>query len=221
MLYTCKASNCSRKSASKFGHYCYSHRSRKRRHGAVDQLAITKADLKRYETVLENRIARNKDKAIWSLLVARWEALVSESQRMLRETASKPTAAWKKTAAGEIVSLWGIVHPEAIIRTVLAMFLMQDQEPRRFSSDKAFNTQIVRRVRGLSPLNARRWADPTTGRTKTAYTELSPKAVEAIAAKLVAAFGATGVTIAQLERRQYERERQEQAAYHEAMGEIQ
>jgi hypothetical protein len=63
-------------------------------------------------------------------------------------------ASWKRTAAFELVKLSNAVEARAVLKTVLAMFLMQDQEPRKFRSDNAFLTQMVRRVRGLTKVNA-------------------------------------------------------------------
>jgi hypothetical protein len=118
------------------------------------------------------------------------------------------------------VKLSNAVEPEEVIQTALAMYLLQDQEPRRIKSDAAFLTQMVRRVRGLTSLNAGSWTDSKTGRTKTAYRELSPKAVECMGKKLAGAFGVAGLALAELERKDHHRKQQETADYHRSLGDL-
>ncbi len=73
----------------------------------------------------------------------------------------------------------------------------------------------------MTRVNAGAWKDSTTGKTKVAYRELSPKAVEVIASELVAAFGPTGVTMAGLERRDHERKQRELIDHKQALGDLQ
>jgi len=71
---------------------------------------------------------------------------------------------YKRLAAYELRRLADHVTPERVIETVLAIYLMQDQDPRRFRSDTVFWTQLVRRVRGLTKANAGVWISPDTGK---------------------------------------------------------
>ncbi len=170
----CRAAGCHERAATRYGVYCNAHRSRLKRHGAVNQEPISKADLRVYEKLVEDRIERNKNKAIWPQLEARWAAVVRDAQEVVEQwRKGVPMPSFKRIAAFEIVKLSNAVEPGALIKTVLAMFLMQDQEPRKFRSDKAFLTQMVRRVRGLTKLNAGTWKDQGTGKTKVAYRELN------------------------------------------------
>ncbi|WP_147282354.1 hypothetical protein [Microvirga subterranea] len=130
-------------------------------------------------------------------------------------------ADYNRITAFELVKLSNAVEPEDVVQTVLAMYLLQDQEPKKIKGDKAFLTQMVRRVRGLTNLNAGTWTDNATGRTKTAYRELSPKAVERLGMKLAIAFGPAGLTLAKLERKDHERKMRELTEYHQALGDIQ
>jgi hypothetical protein len=52
---------------------------------------------------------------------------------------------------------------------VLAMFLMLDQDRRRFRSDRAFLFQLARRVRSLSDVNAGERFDYNTAKVRRAY----------------------------------------------------
>lgn len=222
MHYICKAAGCGERAASQFGVYCHSHRSRQRRHGAIDQQAITKADLKIYRQLVKQRIEKNKDKEIWSKLKTQWGAVITDAQAVLhRWRSGNPMPSFKRIAALELVKLSNAVEPEEVIETVLAMYLLQDQEPRKIKGDKAFLTQMVRRVRGLTMLNAGIYSKGSTGKTKTAYKELSPKAAEVLGRKLATAFGPAGLVLATLERKDHEKRLQELTEYRQALGDLQ
>jgi len=67
--------------ASRFAAYCEPHRATLRRHGAVDQKAITKAHIKTYLKLAKARIAKNPGSEAWTTLDARWRALVDTPKR--------------------------------------------------------------------------------------------------------------------------------------------
>jgi hypothetical protein len=79
---------------------------------------------------------------------------------------SKPMVRFPREAAAEVPRLARGVNARDVVETVLAMYLMQEQEPRRFMGDSASRTQMVRRVRGLMTLNADTWVDPCGGKGK-------------------------------------------------------
>ena len=174
MKYICKAPGCSSPASTAYGHYCHSHKAQLRRHGAVGQRAITKSDLKLYRTLVSTRLENNKGQPIWTQLEARWKAIVSGAGKTVAASqAGKPLVRYQREAAREILKLNAGANIKELIETILAIYVMQDQEPRKFKSETAFRTQLVRRTRGLTPLNADTWVDPTTGRTKRVYRDLS------------------------------------------------
>ena len=60
---------------------------------------------------------------------------------------------------------------------VLAVYVMQELDPRRFRSDPGFRFQLVRRVRALADVNAgQRWDDKAE-KVRRVYRELTPRAV--------------------------------------------
>jgi len=61
MLRTCRAPGCRSFAASSFAAYCHTHKRNLRRHGAVDQKAITKTHLRPYLKAVRERIAKNPD----------------------------------------------------------------------------------------------------------------------------------------------------------------
>lgn len=79
---------------------------------------------------------------------------------------------------------------------------------------------MVRRVRGLTVLNADSWADPATGREKRVYRDLAPRTVMVLSQWLAEALGAAGILFAKLERRDHERKQQALKDYHQALGDV-
>jgi hypothetical protein len=217
----CKADGCKSPVGTRYGRYCTVHKAQLRRHGAAGQKAITKADLKPYIGAVRARIEKNKGKALWSHLEGRWEALGRQAGEILEEAGNGVAQVRARLlAAAEIVKLSGAVEAQEVIETVLAMYLMQDQEPHRFKGDTAFRVQLVRRVRGLTSLNAKVWQQKGAGRAKKAYSEVPPRVSAFIGEWLSESFGAAGIHLAKLERDEREAQRKEQQAYFEALGEI-
>jgi hypothetical protein len=101
----------------------------------------------------------------------------------------------ERIAAREVVKLAEHVEPREVVETVLAMFLLEQDQPRRFRSDPAFRTQLVRRTRGLSEVNAGTWYDAATGKTKRAYKELAPRANAVLGQWLAELFGGAASTL--------------------------
>ncbi|WP_363350173.1 hypothetical protein [Methylocystis echinoides] len=131
----------------------------------------------------------------------RWNAVVQLAEGILNRFASgRPGIGWERKAAVEVVKLSRNVAAREVVENVLAMYLMLDMEPRRFVTDRAFRTQLVRRVRGLTRINAREWVDQDSGRLKRVYTELPPRVTRSIGEWLASALGGIGVYLANLER---------------------
>ena len=58
MAGLCRAPGCG-KPATRYGHFCTTHKSRWRRHGDVGQVGITKEVLKPYADLVRARIEKN------------------------------------------------------------------------------------------------------------------------------------------------------------------
>jgi hypothetical protein len=186
----------------------------------VNQQAITKAHLEIYRQLVRDRIEKNKEKALWSKLGVEWNKIAAEAGAVIAESqAGTPMPSFKRIAAVELVKLGNTVDAKAVIETVLSMYLLQDAEPKAIKSDIAFLTQMVRRVRGLTRLNAKVWTG-ASGRKKTAYNELGPKVVHVLGMKLAETFGTVGLTLAKLERQDHERRFNESTKFREALRDI-
>jgi hypothetical protein len=144
---------------------------------------------------------RNKGSEAWPLLVARWGALEGHSRGILDQVA-KGLAYLKheRKAAEQVITLAGSVPAEKVVRTALAMFIMLEERPTRFLSDQAFRFQLVRRVRGLSAVNAGEYHDYRTGKSRKVYRDMPPEAVKVLGQWVAEAFGASGSKLASMEQ---------------------
>ncbi|MGO4334920.1 hypothetical protein AB4037_08395 [Labrys sp. KB_33_2] len=189
------------------GRFCNGHNTSYRRHGAPMQKGISAVELRPYLELVDQRIAKNQESPLWAALDGRWQDL-TVAARGIAET-GKAQARWQREAALALVKLTDSTAPRDIVRTVLALYIMQDSEGRRFVDDRAFQFQLVRRVRLLSEVNVGRYQSSATGKTKRVYRDLAPRIVLCLAKWLVEFFGTAGVWIAKLERDQNETQQRE------------
>jgi hypothetical protein len=200
MTKLCAARSCSEPTEG-FSTLCANHRKTHRRHGHHEQAGITVHRLGPYLRRVEVRRGKNKDNQAWALLEARWGALVGHAQAVLAEwQAGKAMVRADVQAAHQIQVLAGAATPAAVVNAALAMFLMRDAEPRRFASDRAFDFQLVRRVRGLAPVNAGAYWNHKEQRTTKVYKDLPPRVVELLGLQLRETFGLAGLMLAEKER---------------------
>jgi hypothetical protein len=220
MSSTCRAAGCAGRT-TRYGSYCNTHKARLRRHGAPDQAAITKAALAPYVGRVRRRRAKNESHLLWGNLDKRWAALI-EHAKAVQAPFLDGRAGYIPNfeAACDIVKLGEHVAPEAVVETVLAMYLMLDAEPRRFRSDEAFRAQLVRRVRGLSEVSAGTWFDYRSGGVRRTYRELRPRTSEVFGEWLTAFLGGPGVYLAKLERQAAERAEEEQRILEKQLKEL-
>src|SRR3954468_23441685 len=107
-----------------------------RRHGHPEQKGVTKADLKQYIQMVQERRTKHPEKQAWATMEARWSAVVESCKAIA--TGNRPTNKYGRDASREIMKVGIHVEPEKVIDTVLAMYLLQEFDPRRFRSDNAF-----------------------------------------------------------------------------------
>lgn len=203
-MKTCRIPGCSGFS-SRWGDLCSTHKARERRHGHSLQEGVTKADLGPYLRQLKARKLRNLDNPLWKLLEARWCALVDHCRTTLAAHQAVPMNRHERQACHEIVDLEPHVLAETVVGTALALFLMQEQAPRRFKSDDAFRHQLARRVRALADVNIGSFYDHATGKTKRVYRDLPGRTTVIIGALLERTFGQAGLMLAKKEREDAER----------------
>jgi hypothetical protein len=95
---------------------------------------------------------------------------------------------WRKRAVNEIVRVLEDTDPVQSGLWIAALFLLRDQQPLRFRSDRAFTFQLVRLWRGQAGIAFGTWFNPETGKATGYYLDLPPKVTEAIYQFLVPAY---------------------------------
>lgn len=217
MTKQCAARSCT-EGTTGYSTLCDNHKHIQRRHGHPEQASITVHRLKPYLKRVEARCAKNKDSNAWTILEARWGSLEAHAQGILAEwNTGKPVIRAQVQAAQQIQALAGSVPPAAIVNVALAMFLMRDAEPRRFASDRAFDFQLVRRMRGLAPVNAGSYWNHKAQRTTKVYRDLPPRVAELLGHQFREAFGLAGLMLAEKERTDEAKAKAEQRQLAEAL----
>jgi hypothetical protein len=221
MERNCAASGCTSFTAG-YSNFCSSHRKTLTRHGHPQQSPVTVHELRPYLRMVSARRTRNGSNAAWAILVQRWSTLVQHAeQRLGAFAAGRADVRHGVQAAEQVRNLAGTVAADLIIDTALAMFLIRQLDPRRFRSDRAFDHQLVRRVRGLAPTSMGSYWDHRTRKTKRVYRDMPPRVVLALAEQLKGAFGVAGIQLADLEHQQVNREAAERQRLADAIGAMQ
>jgi hypothetical protein len=172
--------------------------------------------------IVRQRRRRNPDSPFWSSVSARWAGLVDYAREEVKIFyTGKPMVGWEVKACDAIVKVADNVEPSNVVETALAMYLILECDPRRFLSDEAFRFQLVRRIRGLTEVNAGTWWDHNAGRTKRAYRDLAPRTTQFMADLLVRVFGAPGVMLAKKEAEDLAKGKQHRAELAEAVKALQ
>jgi hypothetical protein len=192
---------------------CERHKRIKRRHGHPEQQGITVAFLSPYRQRVKARMVKNADNPAWGILRQRWERVLG----MTQGKGQSPTARHHREAMSELDKLGKDVDAAVICEVALAMYLLQDDQPRRFKSDTAFDFQLVRRVRGLTDANAGEYWDQKKQRTKRVYRDLPPRTVLTLADYFKATFGVAGLYVARLEQEEMDRELMDKVSLQDAL----
>lgn len=221
MPRTCYAPGCSENAAG-YSTLCRQHKQAQRRHGSPTQLSVTSHELRPYVALVDARKAKNPNSEAWAILEARWGVVVDASRSTLKRYAEgQVSQRYAVQAAHHIRNVADNVEPWEVVKTALAMFILRDQHPRRFTSDEAFDFQLVRRVLRLAPTNAGTYWDQQDGKAKRVYRDVPPRTIRTMAAPLKDAFGASGLMLAAKEREEVQQGADERKRLTDALGELQ
>lgn len=204
MIKRCASVHCV-DPVSGFSTLCERHKRNQRRHGHAEQKGISVQELKPFLDRIAARRSKNPANPTWQLLRGRWEALSGHAKATLAGYASEAVAvSFERQTAEQLVALLDTADADAVIDTALAMFAMWELMPSRFLSDKAFNFQLSRRVRGLADVNKGSHYSVKEGRMKRTYRDIPPRVLECLAASLKVAFGVAGMRLAELDKQDSE-----------------
>lgn len=217
MSRPCSIPQCP-ETAAGFGVLCNRHKAIRRRHGHPEQSGVTVQELAPYRKRVRLRMEKNQGNQAWSILAQRWEMVIDAAKAQEAEAQrGRAFVSHEREACQELVKLAREVAVDSLTETVLALFLMQEEQPRRFRSDAAFDAQLARRARALTDTNAGTYWDDQTKRMKRVYRDVAPRTLAAIAQHIKAAFGVAGLYVARLEQRENEQTKNQQAALTEAL----
>lgn len=221
MPKTCAVPGCA-ESAAGYSSLCQQHKQTQRRHGSPTQVGITGRELRPYAALAEARRARNPDSDAWGILEARWGAIEAACRETLRRYAEGHVSNRIALQAANLLCKVGeSAAPWTVVRTVLGMYLLRDQQPRRIISDEAFDFQLTRQVVRLAPANAGTYWDQSKGRAKSVYRDIPPRVIKALVVPLKEAFGATGLMLASKEREEDQRKAEDRRRLENALGSLQ
>jgi hypothetical protein len=216
---TCKTPSCARPSAGR-SHFCNRHKRNLERHGHPTQVAVSVHELTPYLKTVRERIKKNAVSPVWTKLDDYWLALVRKAQEHVQHVhAGVPYVRYHRVAWSHLARLES-VEPRKVVEVILAVYLMQDWQPRRFSDDKAFGFQLVRRVRSLDLVAVGQYYDHKLGRTKKVYRDVPPRTVAFLAEILQQTFGVAGLMVAKLEAEERQQQQAEQRQLYEELNEL-
>lgn len=221
MNRTCRVQGCDQPASSQFSAHCRRHKTRLRRHGAVDQTGVTKAELAPFVGRVLARIAKNHESPLWGQLDDRWGILVEDSRAAVAAAASgRPGSRHQRNAAGIVAKLAGESQPREIVVTALAMYVLKVERPDRFKNEQAFRAQTVRRVMSLGSRHIAKRYDHNTGGQRLIYRETSPRGVAVLGQWLAVSLGAAGLRLGGLEERDRETQQGERDAVRVSLAEL-
>lgn len=218
-MRTCRALGCQGKVLGRYSIYCPRHAQNNRRHGDPHQTSIRKHQLNPYLKLVSNRIQKNKNTIRWDVIEARWISVVQTAQAVLAGYEQGLAGFEHERRAAEAVMR---VHKDAnfrvIVETVAAMFLLRYLDPHLFRSDKAFEYQLVRRVKSLTDLHTGTYYNQNNGRLLRAYKTTPPKETETFARWLIKALGPLAMHFVRLEERDEEQRKAEAEFLKQPLG---
>ncbi|MDR5731271.1 hypothetical protein QCE47_02760 [Caballeronia sp. LZ025] len=217
----CMAGACEAPAAG-MGRYCETHKRAFRRHGHPLQSGITVPEVKPFIKRVKARINANETNPTWSLLAARWESMVDISRAYV--TQMKSGAAFNRYEARAhqaILNLANTVDASDVTTMALGMYMLREEQGRRFHSDEAFTFQLVRRVMLMSDVHVGTGWNPKTGKTFRVYKEPSPRVTRIIGGLLQEVFGTVGLYVASLEAADKRKQEQQTAELHAALEALQ
>lgn len=202
-----------------FSNLCNAHRKTQRRHGHFDQTGISVHELRPFVAKVTAWQQANPDSAAWAIPLERWDRIVGHANKTLRAYQDgRPMAAHEIEAARYVNTLAGTVSPQQVLRTALAVYQLARDQPHRFKSDRAFDFQLARRVRGLATVSAYSYRDYKTRKTRHVYRDMAPRATVVLASWLKDAFGFAGLVLEDPAERREQAERDERQRLADAMA---
>ncbi|MFM0607665.1 hypothetical protein PQR05_24350 [Paraburkholderia sediminicola] len=117
----------------------------------------------------------------------------------------------------EVVKLADNVNTADIIETVLALYTLQQFQPKRFLSDETFRFALVWRVTRLTDINISECWNSNTGKVGRVYRNMAPRAIRLLADMVQQVFAVAALAVAELEFADINRTAASKAKLHDAL----
>ncbi|MCA3247357.1 MAG: hypothetical protein ING29_12870 [Azospirillum sp.] len=157
---------------------------------------MTAKELRPYRQAVRPIIARNRTTDALMITEERWTETLRRcgayAETDGRTVFHRPT----KQAAQALVKLGNEAAFDAVLETVAAMLLLQERDPRRFKSGRAFSVELARVVRRLGTLAIVSQWDQRAGRVRGVYRRFPLPASLALAELVTTAIGLAAKRIA-------------------------
>jgi hypothetical protein len=191
---------------------CEGHRRRWRRHGDAGQAAITRQELKPLAAAARRIIARDLSGRLQGVLARLHSSLQDFATGVLSDIEhGQRVPKWTLRGVEQVVKVMTATDPVECACVVSSVFMLCEEQPRRFASQRGFQFELVQAFRKQIDTSWGRYWDEKTNRSKTVYVEITPRCVEAIAAILIHTYAKLAsriITLYQQERTQPMKDKQ-------------
>lgn len=195
MSHICIVPHCGKPTTGR-SNKCNAHRLAFRRHGHPLQGGIKVPEIAPYRSAIRRLWDANDASAIWTVIKARWSRCIGHAQSIVNDAASgRPFNLHQHQAAEELLRLDRNVPFQDLACTAMALKVFQYDRPHSFRDDRAYDFQLVRKVRALDELAVYKTWNHKRRAMHRVYRDLRPGAVEALAEYLKAAFGSAGLLL--------------------------
>jgi hypothetical protein len=161
---------------------------------------VTVQELSQYRKTVKKRIKLNASNPVWGHLEANWRAAADHSRAAIDQyEAGVASNRYELRAHREVVKLAENVNTADIIETVLALYTLQQFQPKRFLSDETFRFALVWRVTRLTDINVSECWNSNTGKVGRVYRNMAPRAIRLLADVLQQVFAVAALAVASLE----------------------
>jgi hypothetical protein len=141
-----------------FSQYCRYHDDRNRDTGHPLGKTVNKGELKPYLVKAQAFTEANKNHAALTSARVMLGDLMAKAQ--WHEINHKSQAVWPRVSNWLVRLRSAGVTPSDILTVIIAMFIMQEDDPRRFKSDREFRHSLVTRILRL-PSSRKEWEGKT------------------------------------------------------------
>lgn len=200
MKHQCSVMGCTASVVALYSPYCPRHRHQLGRHGHPMQTAIRPRELAPFIRLIVKRQADNADSAAWTILRARWSALVEDALAvMARVVAGQAFLKVDAEVARLIQGVAGVANADQVLRACMAVVMHSRADPRSYRDDRAVVFQMARAFLRLNPGSMGRYYCSKANASRTVRRDVRPRVLEELGKRLNQAFGGAAAQLHHIE----------------------